>query len=91
MSFISVQPVISSIVKVNIRIYNVDLYNSLSALITQYNQDGQLVKSVDITISTTEYNQWSSDDQLVDLLLSKCDLRRQDSPTGETGPTGEDQ
>ena len=89
MSEIPVVPVVSQIVKVNIRIYNVDLYNSLSALISQYNENDEVIKTNDITLTTQEYNQWQNDDSLVNLLLSKCGLSRKSEPTGATGASEE--
>lgn len=73
---IPVVPVTSSIVKVDINIYKVELFTTLSARVYQYNDIGENIKTNDITLTTEEYNSWVDDDALVNLILSKCGLAR---------------
>jgi ribosome maturation factor RimP len=76
---ILVEPVSSSIVSVQIQIYNVELFNSLSAYIRQYNDENQMVKLNNITLTSEEYNGWLDDSELVSLLLNKVGLvKKQD-------------
>jgi hypothetical protein len=76
---ISVEPKPSNIVKVQIQIYHVELFNSLSAYVRQYNQDGDMIKVNNITLSQDEYNSWQNDEDLVNLLLNKVGLvKKQD-------------
>jgi hypothetical protein len=78
MSFINVEPKPSNIVKVNIRIYNVALFTSLSAYISQYNEQNEVIKTNDISLTTQEYNSWQNDEDLVNLLLNKVGLQKQE-------------
>jgi hypothetical protein len=75
---IQVKPKPSNITSVQIQIYNVELFQSLSAYVNQYNEQNQIVKSDQIKLTNEEYENWMDDSELVNLLLSKVGLEKED-------------
>lgn len=62
------------ITSVQINIYQVTLNTGLSCVVYGFNSEGKQVDSFDIVIVGDEYNNWSNDDELQLLILSKCGL-----------------
>ena len=62
------------IVSVEINIYKVVLNVGLNAIVYAFDSDNKQVDAFDILIVGDEYNNWSNDDELELLILSKCGL-----------------
>ena len=62
------------ITSVQINIYEVILNVGLNCMVYAYNSDGKQVDSFGVAIVGDEYNNWSNDDELQLLILSKCGL-----------------
>ena len=59
---------------VKINIYQVNLNVGLMCIVYAFNEFNQQVDSYDVAIVGDEYNNWSDDDELQLLILSKCGL-----------------
>jgi hypothetical protein len=88
---IPVESTIPSVLKAHIKINEVELFKCLNSTVLVYNKENQLILTKDVVIDGDEYNNWTDDAILEDLILSKVDLKKKQSPispTGASAPTG---
>ena len=88
MSIVIVEPTTPKELTANINIYSVELFKGLKAKVSVYNEDNQLIQTEEVEIKGEDYEEWVSDADLQDLILSKCGLKKKVEPS-PTGPTGE--
>jgi len=89
MSGLVVEATTPNVFTAYIKIYELNLFIGLKSKVLIYNEDNELISTENVVIEGDDYNSWSDDFALQDLILSKCNLRKKQSPTGSTGPTGE--
>jgi len=63
-----------SICKVKINIYQLVFHVGFRCEVHQYDENDTLLKSTDLSIRGNEYDQWASDNEMINLILSKCGL-----------------
>jgi len=60
---------------VEIQIVNLILFQSVSILVSLYDEENNIIENKYLTIDGDDYQNWSNNDQfLIDLVLTKMDL-----------------
>jgi hypothetical protein len=63
-----------AICKVKINIYQLVLNVGFKCVVYQYDEKDVLLQSTDLEINGNEYDQWTSDNEMINLILTKCGL-----------------
>ena len=71
---IKVESVKPKVFQAYIKIYEVELRKGLKSKVSIYNDDNELISTENVVIENDDYNNWVNDDELEDLILSKCGL-----------------
>ena len=82
MSTIPVEPTQSSLVitSVRINIYQLVLNVGFRCVCYLLDNDGNQVETRDLIIEGEEYNSWSNDDEMIQLILNKLGLNKHENP-----------
>ena len=81
-SIIPVEPTQSSLIitSVRINIYQLVLNVGFRCVCYLLDSSGNQVETRDLTIEGDEYNSWSNDDEMIQLILNKLGLNKHENP-----------